>query len=343
VVTNMKSLTWMVVSLFLACLVAAGLLSKVYTVTKVQIEKQISENMLMRLSDVLPGAKSFQEVIKDSLWIGFDEQNQKIGLVFKTGPRGYAGPIPILVGYGVDSMVEKIYIASPSEGLKETPGLGLQVKEPKFKNQFTNKKFADLKLLKDGGSIQAITAATISSRAVVNGVREGIERYKHYIGTDSAESIQSDICIDENMLTRLSKLLPEAIQFRCVIEDTVWTGYDDQHQVIGMVFQIAPEGYAGLIPIFVGYGRDQTIKKIYISSPAEGLKETPGCGLQITESEFRNQFSNKKLSDLKFTDNGGSIQAISGATISSRAVLNGIRQGIERYQHYIKTDSLKSK
>ncbi|MDD1426346.1 FMN-binding protein [Dolichospermum sp. ST_sed9] len=337
----MKSLTWMVISLFLVCLIASGLLSKVYTITKVQIEKQMSESILLRLSDVLPGAKKFEVVVPDTLWVGFDEQNQKVGIVFKIGPRGYAGPIPILVGYGVDSMVKKIYIASASEGLKETPGLGLKVKEPKFKNQFSNKTYAELKLVKDGGSIQAITAATISSRAVVKGAREGIERFRHFILIDTVESIQFDTSLNENMLTRLSNLLPGAKNFQDVIKDTVWIGYDDKNQVNGIIFKVAPEGYAGLIPILVGYGTDQTIRKIYISSPDEGLKETSGFGLQIREDEFRNQFSGKKISNLKFTDNGGSIKAISGATISSNAVLTGIRQGIEKYKQFLNTDNLK--
>lgn len=186
----MKSLTWMVISLFLVCLIAAGLLSKVYTVTKIQIDKQQRSSLQMRLSDVLPGAKTFQEMVTDSVWIGFDEQNQKIGIVFKVGPRGYSGPIPILVGYGVDQMIKKIYVASASEGLRETPGLGLKVKEPHFIDQFSNKMYMDLKLTKEGGNIQAITAATISSRAVINGIRNGIDRYKMYLETDSTKVTQ---------------------------------------------------------------------------------------------------------------------------------------------------------
>jgi len=331
----------MVVSLFLVCLIAAGLLSKVYTTTQLLIQKRQQENTINRLSDLLPGAKTFQEVVKDSAWLGLDERNQKIGIVFKVAPQGYNGTIPMMIGYGIDQNVKKIYIPPPSEGLKETPGLGQQVQEEKFKDQFSNKTYPELKLIKDGGSIQAITAATISSRAIVNGVRMGIEQYKHYIEPDSIEPIRPDICTDENMLTRLSKLLPEASQFRCVIEDTVWIGYSKENQVVGIVFETAPEGYAGLIPILVRYGVDQNIKKIYISSPAEGLKETPGCGQRVLEQEFQSQFSNKKLADLKFTDSGGSIQAISGATISSSAVLDGIRQGIERYQHYLETKSVK--
>ena len=65
----------------------------------------------------------------------------------------------------------------------ETPGLGTKVTEPKFRDQFKSKEGNDLKLKKDGGSVDAITAATISSRAVANGVHEGMEWYKKAVAS----------------------------------------------------------------------------------------------------------------------------------------------------------------
>ncbi|MCX8015095.1 MAG: FMN-binding protein [candidate division WOR-3 bacterium] len=342
----MKSLISMIISLFLVCIIAAGLLARVYTITKEKIDKQIEENLLKQLSDVLPLAKSFKEVIPDSLWIGYEDSlamGKKVGIVFKAAPFGYAGPIPILVGFGTDSLVKKIYIASAAEGLKETPGLGLKITEKKFKDQFNNKSYNEIKLKKDGGAISAITAATISSNAVVNGIRNGIERYRKYLQNDTAQLIQTDTTIDESQLTRFLTLLPNATKFQTILKDSVWLGFDKTNNPIGIIFKVAPPGYNSLIPVYVGYGVDNTIRNIYICPPEEGLKETAGIGTKILEKEFIKQFENKRLSDLKFTAQGGTIQAISGATISSEAVLNGIRDGIKRYEQYLKTDSLKSK
>ncbi|MEO0083810.1 MAG: FMN-binding protein [candidate division WOR-3 bacterium] len=342
----MKSLTWMIISLCIICIIAAGLLARVYTITKEKIDKQITENLLKQLSYVLPAAKSFKEVIPDSLWIGYEDSlatGQKVGIVFKVGPYGYAGPIPILVGYGTDSLVKKIYIASAAEGLKETPGLGLKITEKKFKDQFNNKSYNEIKLTKDGGKISAITAATISSNAVVNGIRSGIERYKKYLLTDTIQSVATDSTIDTILIKRFKSLLPNAVKFQNVIKDSVWRGYDDKSNSIGIIFKTAPLGYGGLIPIYVGYGNDEMIKNIYISSPEEGLKETANIGTKILDERFIKQFESKKLTDLKLTVNGGPIQAISGATISSEAVLNGIREGILRYAKYLKTDSLPTR
>lgn len=188
----MKSLVWMALSLFLVCLITAGLLSRVYTLTKSQIESQTRKNILMRLSQVLPDAVNFQEVIKDTVWIGWDKNNQQVGIVFRIGPQGYGGPIPILVGLGVDQTIKRIYIGSAAEGLKETAGLGAQIQTSQFIDQFAHKTPQELKLIRDGGEIQAITGATISSRAVVDGTRQGIEQYKHLLPTDSTKFLPSE-------------------------------------------------------------------------------------------------------------------------------------------------------
>lgn len=337
----MKSLSWMALSLFLVCLIASGLLSRVYTVTQVQIDKQITESTLKRLNELLPNTHTFKEIIPDTLWVGYDELMQKIGIIFKVAPAGYGGAVPILVGYGADEQVKKIYISSASEGLKETPGLGTKVREKSFINQFENKTYPELKLSKDGGKIQAVTAATISSRAVINGIREGIENYKKYLFPETITQFQCDSTLSEKTLSRLSLLLPQAKVFKNIIPDTLWVGCDNQNQQVGIVFQVAPQGYAGLIPIYVGYDKELQITKIYIASPSEGLKETPGFGLEIRTDSFRNQFSGKNSENLKFTKQGGTIQAISGATISSLAVLSGIQQGIQKYEKYLQTDTLK--
>jgi len=201
-----KSTTWIVLSLFIVCLISAGLLSKVYTMTRARIELMQNENtqqnlvkvstdttsnqnnaidtiMLSCLCRVLPASKSYSEIIKDTLWIVNDERNQKTGVVFKVTPQGYSGLIPIWVGLGTDKIIQKIFIET--DELKETPGLGAQVGELPFQEQFANRAFNELKLSHETKGIQAITGATISSRAVVKGIRAGVERYKQYLLSDT--------------------------------------------------------------------------------------------------------------------------------------------------------------
>lgn len=177
----MKSSTWMVLSLTIVCLISGGLLSRVYLSTKPRIEAQKHSELKQRLNELLPEAKEFNEIIQDTLWTGLDENNQVVGIIFRVAPFGYGGPIPILVALNCDSTIRKIYIGSASEGLKETPGLGYKVREEEFLNQFINKNYHALSLVKDGGEIHAITGATISSRAVVKGIQSGISRFAQYL------------------------------------------------------------------------------------------------------------------------------------------------------------------
>ncbi len=201
-----KSTLWIVLSLFIVCLISAGLLSKVYTLTHKKIaqeeNKQIQYNITQVMPEttnmqikpvdslllscscrIVPESKSYDEIIKDSLWIIYTYGNQRLGIVFKVAPQGYGGIIPIWVGLGNDTIVKKIFIEP--EDLKETPGLGTQITESSFQEQFANRTFKELKFSPTTKGIQAISGATISSRAVVNGIRDGVARYKKYLTSDT--------------------------------------------------------------------------------------------------------------------------------------------------------------
>ncbi len=178
----------MVISLLIVCLAAAGLLSWVYTVTTPIIERGIKAKLNEQLMEIFPSACRFEPLIiegdtllKDTLWVAVDSTENEIGIVFKVFPIGYGGPIETLVGLATDTSIVAIRPATPSEGLKETPGLGVKITEFCFTEQFRGKKKIDIRLKKNGGTIDAITAATISSKAVTDGVREGIEKYAVYL------------------------------------------------------------------------------------------------------------------------------------------------------------------
>ncbi|MCX7756753.1 MAG: FMN-binding protein [candidate division WOR-3 bacterium] len=196
----MKSSAWMVISLVIVCLISGGLLARVYLSTKPRIEAQKQFELRQRLTELLPSAKQFNEIIRDTLWIGLDENNRPTGIIFRVAPLGYGGPIPILVALNCDTTINKIYIGSAAEGLKETPGLGYKVRDEEFLNQFINKNYHALSLVRDGGTIQAITGATISSQAVINGIKLGISRFAQYlpvkdsilIKEDTIQSIEAD-------------------------------------------------------------------------------------------------------------------------------------------------------
>lgn len=109
----------------------------------------------------------------------YDEATQRYTIVVGGMPRGqafmaegagYGGPIDILVGLEKDNTLRGIRIISQ----KETPGLGAKITDAAFLDQFAGLHVRGLALAKEGGTIDAITGATISSSAVVEGVKGAI-------------------------------------------------------------------------------------------------------------------------------------------------------------------------
>ena len=83
--------------------------------------------------------------------------------------EGYGGDIVLMVGFKKD---KKTVISYKVLQASETPGLGMKLKTPEFSGQFSGKDGSALKVKKDGGDIDAITSATITSRAVCKAIAD---------------------------------------------------------------------------------------------------------------------------------------------------------------------------
>ena len=136
-------------------------------------------------NNILP-SKTFSEFTTNeagkiiSFKVGFDESNNVTGAVFKVSPKGFGGPINTLVGINKEGKVTGYKILS----LSETPGLGSKLTSQTFTENLktllsinSNPKF---KVKKDGGDVDAITAATISSRAFCLGLSEAQNTFNNY-------------------------------------------------------------------------------------------------------------------------------------------------------------------
>ena len=93
--------------------------------------------------------------------------------------KGYSGRFTLMVGFTPDGSISNIEVLEH----KETPGLGTKMAMPFFKDQFKGIKITDLpgeqlKVKKDGGTVDAITAATISSRGFCDAVNRAYSTYK---------------------------------------------------------------------------------------------------------------------------------------------------------------------
>ena len=145
------------------CIVAAGLLSGVNSLTKPRILGQALAEENAGLKEVLPEADHF-EVVKEKeetiYYKGYDKSGKFIGVAFKATGKGYSSVIETLAGMLSNGKIIAIKILSQNE----TPGLGSRIIEPGFINQF--------KGVNDLTGVQAITGATISSRAVIASVEK---------------------------------------------------------------------------------------------------------------------------------------------------------------------------
>ncbi len=150
-------------------LVIAILLSVVNAATKDIIAARAQQEIETALAKVIPEAESFEKV-EYPLEVYAAKQGENIlGYCIKTMPSGYGGEITMIVGVGTDGAVKGVSITS----MGETPGLGSLAKEEKFLSRFIGKS-GELKVNKEGGEIEALSGATVTSKAVTRGVNEAL-------------------------------------------------------------------------------------------------------------------------------------------------------------------------
>ncbi|MCI0497977.1 MAG: RnfABCDGE type electron transport complex subunit G [Thermoplasmata archaeon] len=104
-------------------------------------------------------------------------------------------------------------------------------------------------------------------------------------------------------------------------------GIDENYEIIGFAFIAEGDGYGGAIELLIGIEPDlddPTLVGIRVLTQSE----TPGLGAKIADEEFTDQFNGLATGDAVLTDDGGQIDAISGATISSRAVVDAIQDAV---------------
>ena len=161
--------------LFITCGLAAGSLAIVNMVTKTPIANWEKKQKEDALREVFPKADEFKELTVNRLWEGLDK-GQMAGHIFLTEIQGYSGAITLMFGIDADNTITGFKVLRHTE----TPGLGAKITSPQFRDQFKNKRLEQVELKKDNpgkGAIDAITAATISSRAVTKAVSATLDSF----------------------------------------------------------------------------------------------------------------------------------------------------------------------
>jgi electron transport complex protein RnfG len=180
----------MVSTLFLVTAVAALSLGGVYNVTKGPIELAKQKKQEEAIKQVLPEFDRLEQKrlkapdVADSLLFNFAYKGDNlVGMAVNTFTnKGFSGQIKLMIGLLPDGTINNTSVLEH----KETPGLGDKMQQNKsdWSLQFNGQhpSVFKLKVKKDGGSVDAITAATISSRAFADAVERAYNTYETNLG-----------------------------------------------------------------------------------------------------------------------------------------------------------------
>ena len=172
------------------------------------------------------------------------------------------------------------------------------------------------------GVVQDITAGPIatqqekSKEEAYKTVFEDADKFEIYSADDGLTSYLSDN------------------GFTAQTIDEIMVAEDASGETLGYAFTVTDsEGYGGDIQFAMGVQNDGTLNGISILS----ISETAGLGMKATTDSFKDQFKDKKVEKFTYTKTGSTsddqIDAISGATITTNAMTNGVNAGLCAFRY----------
>jgi Na+-translocating ferredoxin:NAD+ oxidoreductase subunit G len=329
----------MVMALFVITLVASSLLGFIYELTIEPIEMARAVKKNEAISSVVPafdndpseegynietpgGDLVFYPAMKDGVLVGT--------AVETFTHRGFSGTIKLMVGLLPDGTINGIEVLEH----KETPGLGDKMESGKsdFSVQFEGRNPEDfrLRVRQDGGDVDGITATTISSRAYCEAVQRAWDVYMNK-DSDGSISLPSR---EEAMIHALPDYgnIPENEQYQVVYNERVYNLYPGRRgrRITGIAVETYVEsGFRGPLRLLVGFSPEGIITGVVTLEH----NETPNYGdlIENARSDFHLQFTGRDPANeqLEIIEDGGVIDAISGATVTSRAYCDAVRAAWE--------------
>ena len=169
------------INLTFTCLIAGVILAAAYYITHpIALEKE-KEMAAKAMQALVPDATSFAAVDGEENMTAASSGGTIIAYIVTVEPKGYGGAIVTQVAVTPDGKVINYKITKNNE----TPGLGSNALKEPFIGQFPGKTSDQLIVTKDASNtdnIQAMTGATITSKAVTKGVKEAVDRVDAYVG-----------------------------------------------------------------------------------------------------------------------------------------------------------------
>ena len=171
------------ISLFLICLVVTAALALTNNVTAEKIAENEAQSKQESMFSVLPEADHFEQVFEgiDDMYIGVDKNGSEVGYAISTATQGYGGQVKVMTGIKDNKIIGVDVFYNDDE----TPGLGKNTSNASFRDQYKGLKadspIAVSKDSSEGQTVDAVTSATISSRAVTKAVNEACRIYTEQV------------------------------------------------------------------------------------------------------------------------------------------------------------------
>lgn len=191
------------------------------------------------------------------------------------------------------------------------------------------------KIIKDALALTLITlVAGVALGGVYEITKEPIARQEAQAKAEAYEQVFTDaaafeeVKMDDTLLQTIRDQLDQEGYKAQSIEE-IMHAEDQSGEMLGYAFTVVTsEGYGGDIRFSMGVQNDGTLNGISILS----IGETAGLGMNADTPAFKDQFVGKQVEKLQYTKNGATqddeINAISGATVTTNAMTNGINAGL---------------
>lgn len=155
--------------------------------------------------------------------------------------------------------------------------------------------------------------------------------------------IQAERARDFNQL--LSQVIPDDLHTNSLLEDTVerviegkpvpFTFARKEGEITAIAFRVSSDGYSGAINMLVAVDPNGVILGVRVTSHTE----TPGLGdkIEVQKGDWIHKFDGKSLKNPALerwgvTKDGGDFDALTGATITPRAVVKGVKEGLQMFE-----------
>lgn len=320
-----SSLKNMVLMLCIIALVCSAAVAGVYQLTKEPIAAAQSQKVVDAIRKVLPAFEDCSErmeVAGCGLYEATTDGKIVGYAVEATSPNGFSGNVTIMVGFTADGTIYNVEVLSQAE----TPGLGANMaSEGNVLVASVVGKVAgemNMTVKKDGGDVDALTAATISSRAFSEAVSFAYAAFLEVSEENSKGGIDfASLLPAHDTLENVESA--EGVVYRATLEG----------QTVGYAIEgSSMKGFNGLVKVLVGFDVDGSIINIAVLEQ----NETPGLGTKMcdTDNALIASLKGKKASATRFAlkNEGGDVDALTSATVSSRAYVEAVEAAYQLFK-----------